>query len=151
MFLLPSAVLFTVVIVVPFLMNIGISFTRWQGIGDPRWLGIDNYTRLFADERFWASFRNNLALIVAMAIVPTIVGLVLAATLFDDVGKKFGPVRPAPCGPPTTCRRCCRSRWPASSGGGSCIPGSARSTPSSGCSARNRAAGSATPPGRCRA
>ncbi|GGL04998.1 carbohydrate ABC transporter permease [Planomonospora parontospora] len=90
-FLLPSAVLFAAVILVPFLMNVGISFTRWQGIGDPRWLGLDNYTRLFADARFWTSFRNNAALIVAMAIVPTLIGLVLAATLFDYVGKKFGP------------------------------------------------------------
>jgi raffinose/stachyose/melibiose transport system permease protein len=90
-FLLPSAVLFTAVIVVPFLMNVGIGFTRWQGIGAPKWIGLDNYTRLLADERFWASFRNNVALIVAMAIIPTIIGLVLAATLFDYVGKKFGP------------------------------------------------------------
>ncbi|MEU3163442.1 sugar ABC transporter permease [Streptosporangium sp. NPDC006930] len=90
-FLLPSAVLFTAVIVVPFLMNVGIGFTRWQGIGDPRWIGLENYTRLLADERFWSSFRNNVALIVAMAIVPTLIGLVLAATLFDYVGKKVGP------------------------------------------------------------
>src|SRR5690349_10856454 len=78
-FLLPSAVLFTAVIVVPFLMNVGIGFTRWQGIGAPKWIGLDNYTRLLADERFWASFRNHVALIVAMAIIPTISGLVLVA------------------------------------------------------------------------
>ncbi|HEY9523932.1 MAG TPA: sugar ABC transporter permease [Thermopolyspora sp.] len=90
-YLIPSAVLFLAVIVVPFLMNIGVSFTRWTGVGTPRWTGLDNYRRLFTDENFWSSFQNNVLLIVAMAIIPTVIGLVLAAALFDYIGKRFGP------------------------------------------------------------
>ncbi|MCA2224913.1 carbohydrate ABC transporter permease [Nonomuraea aurantiaca] len=90
-YLIPSAVLFTAVIVVPFVMNVATSFTRWSGVGTPTWVGTQNYVRLFADERFWTSFRNNVALIVAMAIIPTVIGLVLAAALFDYIGKRFGP------------------------------------------------------------
>ncbi|MBT2234242.1 carbohydrate ABC transporter permease [Nonomuraea sp. NEAU-A123] len=90
-YLIPSAVLFTAVIVVPFVMNVATSFTRWSGVGTPTWIGADNYVRLFHDERFWTSFANNVALIVAMAIVPTVLGLVLAAALFDYIGKRFGP------------------------------------------------------------
>lgn len=89
-YLLPSLVLFAGVIVLPFLMNVGTSFTRWSGVGTPRWIGLENYVRLFQDERFWASFRNNTALIVAMAIIPTVIGLILAAALFDYIGKRFG-------------------------------------------------------------
>jgi raffinose/stachyose/melibiose transport system permease protein len=84
-------VLFTAVIVVPFVMNVATSFTRWSGVGTPTWIGLQNYVRLFADERFWTSFRNNVGLIVAMAIIPTVIGLVLAAALFDYIGKRFGP------------------------------------------------------------
>jgi ABC-type sugar transport system permease subunit len=91
LYLIPSLILFLGVIVVPFLMNVGASFTRWSGVGTPRWIGFDNYTRLLKDERFWESFQHNVALIVAMAIVPTAIGLVLAAALFDYIGKKFGP------------------------------------------------------------
>lgn len=90
LYLIPSLVLFLAVIVVPFLMNLGASFTRWTGVGTPRWIGLDNYTRLLADERFWQSFEHNVGLIVAMAIVPTALGLVLAAALFDYIGKRFG-------------------------------------------------------------
>ncbi|MFG6193046.1 carbohydrate ABC transporter permease [Nonomuraea sp. JJY05] len=90
LYLVPSLLLFLVVIVVPFLMNVGASFTRWSGVGTPRWIGFDNYTRLLKDERFWQSFQHNVGLIVAMAIVPTAIGLVLAAALFDYIGKKFG-------------------------------------------------------------
>ncbi|MEV0236519.1 sugar ABC transporter permease [Nonomuraea sp. NPDC050786] len=91
LYLIPSLLLFLVVIVVPFLMNVGASFTRWSGVGTPRWIGFDNYTRLLKDERFWQSFQHNVGLIVAMAIVPTAIGLVLAAALFDYIGKRFGP------------------------------------------------------------
>ncbi|MDT0167254.1 sugar ABC transporter permease [Actinotalea sp. AC32] len=91
LYLVPGAVLFVAVIVVPFVMNVYYSFTRWPGIGDPRWTGLDNYTRLLADETFWTSFRNSVAMIVAMVVVPTLIGLLLAAVLFDYLGKRFGP------------------------------------------------------------
>jgi raffinose/stachyose/melibiose transport system permease protein len=42
------------------------------------------------DSSFWASFRNNLILIVAITIIPTIVGLLLSAILFDYIANKFG-------------------------------------------------------------
>jgi ABC-type sugar transport system permease subunit len=90
-YLLPSGVLFVAVIVVPFLMNIGMSLTRWDGIGRPQWIGLGNYTRLLSDGDFWASFEHNIALVIAMAIIPAIIGLVLAAALFDVIGKRFGP------------------------------------------------------------
>ncbi|GAA2210658.1 sugar ABC transporter permease [Nonomuraea monospora] len=91
LYLVPSLLLFLAVIVVPFLMNVGASFTRWSGVGTPRWIGFDNYSRLLEDERFWESFQHNVGLIVAMAVVPTMIGLVLAAALFDYIGKRFGP------------------------------------------------------------
>ncbi|AEV83326.1 ABC transporter permease [Actinoplanes sp. SE50] len=88
-YLLPGLVASTAVIVVPLVMTIYISFTRWTGIGSPRWVGFGNYTRLFADANFWASFGHIVLLILAMAVVPTLLGLVLAAVLFDYVAKKF--------------------------------------------------------------
>ncbi|GIE98452.1 carbohydrate ABC transporter permease [Paractinoplanes rishiriensis] len=88
-YLLPGVILSLVVIVVPLLMTVYISFTRWTGVGRPTWIGLDNYTRLIQDERFWASFGHILQLIFAMAVVPTLLGLVLAAVLFDYIAKQF--------------------------------------------------------------
>ncbi|MGQ4376378.1 carbohydrate ABC transporter permease [Streptomyces sp. SAS_267] len=90
LFLLPGAVAFTVVIVVPFLMNTGLGFTAWQGVGTPSWTGLANYRALVDDSEFWASFRHSLFMVLAMAVVPTAAGLVLAAALFDYVGRHFG-------------------------------------------------------------
>jgi raffinose/stachyose/melibiose transport system permease protein len=89
LFLLPGLLLSLAVIVVPLLMTAGISFTRWRGTGRPEWIGLDNYTRLLADDRFWASFRNIAIIIIAMVVVPTLIGLVLAAVLTDYVAPKF--------------------------------------------------------------
>ena len=89
LYLLPGAVLFAGVILVPFVMNLYFSMTKWAGVGDPRWIGFRNYTRLLADETFWLSFRNSVAMIVAMVVVPTILGLLLAAVLFDYLGRRF--------------------------------------------------------------
>jgi raffinose/stachyose/melibiose transport system permease protein len=89
-FLLPGILLSLAVIVVPLGMTVYTSFTRWTGVGAPQWIGWANYTRLFHDANFWASFRHIGLLIVAMAVVPTLIGLVLAAVLFDYIGKVFG-------------------------------------------------------------
>jgi raffinose/stachyose/melibiose transport system permease protein len=88
-FLIPGILLSLAVIVVPLAMTVGTSFTRWTGVGYPEWIGLDNYRRLLGDENFWASFEHIFALIVAMAVVPTLLGLVLASVLFDYIGKRF--------------------------------------------------------------
>ncbi|MET0416810.1 MAG: sugar ABC transporter permease [Actinoplanes sp.] len=88
-YLIPGVVLSLGIIVVPLIMTVYTSFTRWTGVGDPRWIGFDNYTRLVQDANFWASFGHVLLLILAMAVVPTLFGLFLAALLFDYVAKKF--------------------------------------------------------------
>ncbi|GAA3652677.1 sugar ABC transporter permease [Microbacterium marinilacus] len=89
-YLVPGLALLTIIILVPLVWNVYLSFTDYRGIIAPRWTGLDNWTRLFQDERFWLSFRNSVAMILAMVIVPTLLGLVVAAALFDVIGRKFG-------------------------------------------------------------
>ncbi|GAA0504008.1 ABC transporter permease [Paractinoplanes deccanensis] len=88
-FLIPGVLASVLVIVVPLVMTVYTSFTKWNGVGEQRWIGFDNYTRLFDDSLFWSSFGNIVLLILAMAVVPTLLGLFLAAVLFDYVAKKF--------------------------------------------------------------
>ncbi|WP_030459459.1 carbohydrate ABC transporter permease [Kitasatospora sp. NRRL B-11411] len=90
LYLAPGLLLCLLFLVVPLLMTFGYSLTSWQGIGNPTWTGLDNYTRLFSDADFWASFRNIFFLIFGMAVVPTMLGLLIAAVLFDYIGKKHG-------------------------------------------------------------
>jgi raffinose/stachyose/melibiose transport system permease protein len=88
--MLPGLVAFFVIIAVPFLATIAISFTKWNGVQTPSWVGITNYTDLLSDPFFTASFINTLVLILAMVIIPTILGLLLAGLLYAFVAPRFG-------------------------------------------------------------
>jgi raffinose/stachyose/melibiose transport system permease protein len=89
-FLMPGVFAFLLLIVFPLLANIGVCFTKWTGVGTPTWVGLANYEKAMGDSSFWASFKNNMLLIVAMTIIPTIIGLFLATFLFDYIADKFG-------------------------------------------------------------
>ena len=89
-FLIPGVAASLAVIALPLIMTVYTSFTRWTGIGTPEWIGVQNYRRLLDDSLFWSSFGHILLLIIAMAVVPTLLGLVLAALLFDFIAKAFG-------------------------------------------------------------
>jgi raffinose/stachyose/melibiose transport system permease protein len=89
-FLIPGLILFLTIIAIPFAMNIYISFTKWTGVGIPQFIGLKNYSKIFVDAIFWTSFRNNVAMIFAVTVVPTILGLIFSVILFDSIKKVFG-------------------------------------------------------------
>jgi raffinose/stachyose/melibiose transport system permease protein len=89
-FLLPGLLAFLVVIVIPFMATIAVSFTKWNGVQVPKWVGLDNYISLLSDPYFVASFQNTMILLLAMVVVPTVLGLLLAGLLYSFVARRFG-------------------------------------------------------------
>jgi raffinose/stachyose/melibiose transport system permease protein len=89
-YLIPGVILFLFLIIAPFVANIFFSFTRWTGVGTPTWIGLANYVKASTDGQFWTSFANNLALILVLTTIPTILGLVLAVLLSDLIARRFG-------------------------------------------------------------
>jgi raffinose/stachyose/melibiose transport system permease protein len=89
-YLVPGIVAFTLIIAVPLVANIAVSFSAWRGVGTPNWIGLQNYGRLMDDATFWAAFRHNVGMIIAMAIIPTLIGLLLGSVLFDHVARVHG-------------------------------------------------------------
>ena len=90
-FMLPGLLAFLLVIVGPFLATVFISFTTWNGVQAPKWVGIDNYFNLVSVPYFVASFQNTFVLLLAMVVIPTILGLLLAGLLYSYVARRFGP------------------------------------------------------------
>lgn len=74
-YLVPGLVGLLVIVVIPFVWNIYLSFTRWRGVGPVKFVGLQNWKRLFADSTFWISFANSFWIIVAIVVIPTILGL----------------------------------------------------------------------------
>lgn len=90
-YLVPIAVGFAGVVLVPFMANIGFSLFKWKGGLAPfRWYGLGNYLDLLQDDQFWLAFRNSLFMVVAIVMIPTVIGILLAAMLFDYIGRRFG-------------------------------------------------------------
>lgn len=77
LFLAPLLVLNLFVIGGPGVMSLVYSFTDWTGIGPADFIGLDNYQRLFTDEKFIQALVNNLWWTAFFLIVP--MGLALAA------------------------------------------------------------------------
>lgn len=90
LFLIPGILYFTILVVIPFFANTVLSFTSWSGVGMPKFVGFANYAKALKDAVFWVSLRNNLLLIIAMTIIPTLIAIVLAVLIFDVVAKRFG-------------------------------------------------------------
>lgn len=91
LYLIPGAIALTTVILIPFGLNLWYSFHSWKGgLAPMNWVGLENYLDLMSNDDFWLSFQNSLWMIVAMVIIPTLIGIALAATLFDVIAKNIG-------------------------------------------------------------
>ncbi len=89
-FAVPGVLTFATLVGGSFAYNIYLSFNEWQGIGKPEWIGLANYERLIQDRVFWISFLHAFEFILAMSIIPTALGLIIAALIYDFIAKHFG-------------------------------------------------------------
>jgi len=91
LYFIPGALLVGVVIFYPIVRNLRLSFFHWRGgRAEESFAGFDNWIALFHDHEFLQSFLNIFLVILAMVIIPTMLGLIVAAALFDVVGRRFG-------------------------------------------------------------
>jgi multiple sugar transport system permease protein len=81
--------LISVVLVwLPALASVGLSFTRWDGIGldTISWVGTKNYREIFTIyPPFFPALRHNVLWLVFFLLVPTPIGLMLATLLDKEI------------------------------------------------------------------
>jgi N-acetylglucosamine transport system permease protein len=79
-FLLPAILLYGVFVVWPYAQAIYISLTSWRGVSANRpFVGLDNYARLWGDERFHEALGRNGQLLIALPLVTIAIALTFAA------------------------------------------------------------------------
>ena len=81
LYLIPGVAMLTWIIIVPGIWNIYLSFTNYRGIRPPVWAGLKNWVRLMKDDTFWISFRNSIWMIIAMVVIPILLGLILSSLI----------------------------------------------------------------------
>jgi len=74
---LPLAV-FALVLIVPFLRGIFLTFTNWDGFEFDSFVGLDNYVLSVQDEAFWSAMTMTFGYVMASLILVNLVGFGLA-------------------------------------------------------------------------
>ncbi len=77
-FMAPYLVLFILFLLLPAIVGIYASFTKWGIIGEPKWVGLRNYDKLINSEIFIESLQNTLYFVILAAIPLIVLGFLLA-------------------------------------------------------------------------
>lgn len=89
-YVLPSFILIMVFSIIPIIMNIYFSFTKYNIMQPPRFTGLSNYTRMLNDSYIWASLKNTALFTIVTVPVQTMVSLLFAAVIARFFHNKFG-------------------------------------------------------------
>jgi raffinose/stachyose/melibiose transport system permease protein len=81
LYLLPAFAVFAAFVLVPLLHALWISFYEWDGITVGTWVGLRNYGDVFSDPALRSAFGHSLILLVFYAVLPLLIGLLLAGLL----------------------------------------------------------------------
>ena len=81
LYILPALVVFSAFVLVPFVQGIRYSFYDWDGLSVATWAGIDNYVALVTDPSLRGAFVHAVVLLFFFAVLPVVIGLLLAAIL----------------------------------------------------------------------
>ena len=76
----------------PLTQTIRYSFYDWDGIGPATWVGFANYRKVFSDPQLSSSIVHAFELILFFAVIPVVVGLVVAALLRDLPWRTGGTI-----------------------------------------------------------
>jgi multiple sugar transport system permease protein len=105
LFVSPVLVILLVFLIIPILLALYISFTKWNGQGGPfsknvKFVGLNNYRSLIVDDaltrkNFVASLRNNFYFVLFVVPIQTVVALSLALVLNQAKLKAKGFFRTA--------------------------------------------------------
>lgn len=78
LYLLPAFLLFGAFVLFPLGHSLWLSLFAWDGVTAGRWVGLDNYSDVLSDGELRSSFVHALVLIVFYAVLPVLIGLLLA-------------------------------------------------------------------------
>lgn len=87
LFAAPPVILFLMFTLLPMIMAIGLSFTRYDVINPPRFVGTDNFQKMIGDEFFWIALKNTC--VYTLMYVPAGLLLSLGAALFLNADQKL--------------------------------------------------------------
>ena len=91
LFALPALIVFTLVVIVPFIYGFYLTFTDWNGVGNHKSvIGFANYISTFKDKDFWFSMWLTLRYVFCAVILVNVLAFFLAYLLTSGMkGQNF--------------------------------------------------------------
>jgi raffinose/stachyose/melibiose transport system permease protein len=80
-YVLPALVVYATFVLYPLGRAVHLSLFDWDGLTLATFVGVGNYVEVVTDDQLRAAFGHALVLVVFFALLPTAIGLVLAAVL----------------------------------------------------------------------
>jgi multiple sugar transport system permease protein len=77
-FVLPSVVGFVVFVLGPLVAAFVIGFTEYDIVTSPEWVGLENFRRLWRDDRLRETYVNTVVYVVCAVVLINVIGLALA-------------------------------------------------------------------------
>lgn len=90
LYLLPALLVYGAFALYPLLRAGWISLYDWDGLSVGSWAGLSNYTVVLTDERLRAALLHALVLMVFYAVLPLLIGLVLAGIMHRSRVRGLG-------------------------------------------------------------
>jgi ABC-type sugar transport system permease subunit len=94
-FVVPALVIYLLMVIVPSLQSVQLSFTNWDGVSaDYDYIGAQNYESILTSGRFWNAVKNTLILGIGSAVIINVISL-LVALMLDKITHAQGLFRTA--------------------------------------------------------
>ena len=81
-FLSPAIIIFLALVILPLIMSVGLSFTKWNflsGAKGIKFVGVDNFIKLYTRDRaFLTALKNTFIYVITIVPLSTFLGLILA-------------------------------------------------------------------------
>ena len=90
LFVLPVVTVFTIIVIIPFVIGVGYSFFSWDGlpVHEKKFVGFENYVRLFDDSRFLVSAGHTLVFTLIAVVLINVLGLIFALVVTSKLRTK---------------------------------------------------------------
>ena len=86
LFLLPTAIAFLIAFAVPFVMGVGLSFTKFTTVTDAEWVGLNNYITAFTSngefiDALWFTVKFTVVSVVTINVFAFALATLLTKSL----------------------------------------------------------------------
>jgi len=88
MYIFPSLIVSLILLIIPAIYTIFLSFREWDLLMPPEWVGIENYINIFQSPIFFLSFSNSLFWVIGTLLFAGGLALLLSI-LINSCSKKF--------------------------------------------------------------